>query len=62
MSEYHAHDGRGMPVDPETLVHWQCRHEAIPREKNAQPAKMLGWVWGVNRDPSDIIAYRIVQP
>jgi hypothetical protein len=49
----------GCPVDLDTLVFWQCRHDLARDERVSRPARMLTWSWFPKHPEADIIAYRI---
>jgi len=74
MSEWIEHDGKGMPVDGDTLVYvrfadgWEDERDAFGNDLSPDKAKVWGsgpssnWVWGEQRPIHlEIVAYRIVS-
>lgn len=61
-SEWIEHDGKGMPVDGDTIVCIRMRDgDETPASWNTAAEEWI-WTWGERDRTGDIIAYRVVKP
>lgn len=58
MSPWRRHDGRGMPCDPDAMVHFGIRASPKSRAVIPEPVRASGLRWEHDGGPGDLTWWR----
>lgn len=63
--KWHGYDGGGCPVDERSIVQIQTASETrleVNKEPESHHREAKSWVWSIDGDGGDIIAFRVTKP